>query len=125
MSNASLLISADAHVAENQNLRARLPEHLRGRMPLLVPGTGGDLDDEIHGEVRNRSSWKTLSARDRELEFRTDTSLGTDLDRRKRDMAREGVYAQVIFRGGLVVWAYSFALAWLACFMRSSSSQLR
>ena len=46
----SLLISADAHVAENENLRARLPEHLRERMPLLVPGTGGDLDDEINGK---------------------------------------------------------------------------
>ncbi|MDA1077410.1 MAG: amidohydrolase family protein [Proteobacteria bacterium] len=99
MSNAnrSLLISADSHVAENENLRARLPEHLRGRMRLLVPGTGGDLDDEVNGEVRNRSSWKKLSARDRELEFRSDPSLGTDLDRRMRDMAREGVDAQVIF----------------------------
>ncbi len=99
MSNAevSLLISADAHVAENENLRARLPEHLRERMPLLVPGTGGDLDDETNGQIRNRSSWKKLSVRDRELEFRSDPSLGTDLDRRMRDMAREGVDAQVVF----------------------------
>lgn len=96
-SNRGLLISADAHVAENKHLRARLPEHLRGQMRLLVPGKGGDLNDETNGEVRNRSSWKKLSARDRELEFRSDPSLGTDIDRRMRDMAREGVDAQVVF----------------------------
>ena len=95
--NRDLLISADSHVAENKDLRIRLPEHLRERMPLLVPGTGGDLDDETNGEIRNRSSWKKLSVRDRDLEFRSDPSLGTDLDRRMRDMAREGVDAQVVF----------------------------
>ncbi len=95
--NRDLLISADSHLGENEDLRARLPEHLRERMTLLVPGTGGDLDDEVHGKVTNRSSWKKLSERDRELEFRSDPSLGTDLDRRMHDMAREGVDAQVVF----------------------------
>ncbi len=95
--NRGLLISADAHVAENENLRARLPEHLRERMPLIVPGKGGDTDVDMNGDLQKRSSWKKLSGRDRELEFRTDPSLGTDLDRRTRDMAREGVDAQVIF----------------------------
>jgi predicted TIM-barrel fold metal-dependent hydrolase len=99
MSNANhrLLISADAHVAENEDLRARLPDHLRTRMPLMVMGKGGDFDVETDGKVRERGSWKELSARDRELEFRSDPSFGTDLDRRMRDMAREGVDAQVIF----------------------------
>ncbi|TDJ31756.1 MAG: amidohydrolase [Gammaproteobacteria bacterium] len=95
--NRCLLISADAHVAENEDLRARLPESLRERMSLLVLGKGGDFDVETNGEVKERSSHKKLSARDRELEFRSDPSLGTDLDRRMRDMAREGVDAQVIF----------------------------
>ena len=95
--NGDLLISADAHVAENEDLRARLPESLRERMPLMVLGKGDDFDVETNGEVRERSSWKKLSARDRELEFRTDPSFRTDLDRRMRDMAREGVDAQVIF----------------------------
>ena len=97
IANGGLLISADSHVAENENLRTRLPEHWRERMPLLVLGKGGDFDVETNGEVRERASWKKLSARDHELEFRTDPSLGTDLDRRMRDMAREGVDAQVIF----------------------------
>ena len=95
--NRCLLISADAHVAENEDLRARLPESLRERMSLMVLGKGGDFDVETNGEVKERSSRKKLSARDRELEFRSDPSLGTDLDRRMRDMAREGVDAQVIF----------------------------
>ncbi len=95
--NRSLLISADAHVAENEDLRARLPESLRERMSLMVLGKGGDFDVETNGKVKERSSWKNLSARDRELEFRSDPSFGTDLDRRMRDMAREGVDAQVIF----------------------------
>jgi hypothetical protein len=63
----------------------------------LVPAKGGDHDVETNGEVKERSSRKKLCARDRELEFRSDPSLGTDLDRRMRDMAREGVAAQVIF----------------------------
>lgn len=95
--NGGLLISADAHVAENADLRARLPERLRERMPLMVMGKGGDFDVEVNGKLRERASWKELSARDRELEFRSDPSFGTDLDRRLRDMAREGVDAQVIF----------------------------
>ena len=95
--NRGLLISADAHVAENEDLRDRLPENLRERMPLMVLGKNGDFDVETNGEVEERSSWKKLSDRDRELEFRSDPSFGTDLDRRMRDMAREGVDAQVIF----------------------------
>ena len=92
-----LLISADAHIGESTLLRDRLPEEMRGRMRLLVPGRNGDHDQEVGGEIQPRSSWKTLSERDRELEFRSDPSLGVDLGRRMRDMAREGVDAQVIF----------------------------
>jgi predicted TIM-barrel fold metal-dependent hydrolase len=96
-SNRELLISADAHVAENEDLRARLPEHLRECMPLLVPDDSGDHNVEANGKIVDRASWKALSSRDRELEFRNDPSLGTNLDRRMQDMAREGVDAQVIF----------------------------
>ena len=92
-----VLISADAHVGETEELRSRLPEEFRERMPLLVDTPGGDHDLELGGKIVERQSRKTLSARDRELEFRDDPSRGTDLDRRLRDMAREGVDAQVVF----------------------------
>lgn len=95
--NDAVLITADAHVGETVELRDRLPEEMRGRLVLLVNAADGDLDFEVGGKVIERSGGKTLSARDRELEFRTDPSRGTNLDRRKRDMAREGVDAQVIF----------------------------
>ena len=95
--HADLLISADAHIGESAALRERLPEHMRERMRLLVAGRNGDHDVEVNGAVQPRSSWKTLSTRDKELEFRSDPSLGANLDRRMRDMAREGVDAQVIF----------------------------
>ncbi len=58
------------------------------------------------------------SAAERELEFRDDPSLGTNLDRRLRDMAREGVDAQVVFPnvaldcgGGTAPLAYSQVFA--------------
>ena len=93
----SVLITADAHVGENTDLRDRLPEQFRGQMPLLVDAPGGDHDLELGGKRIERSSRKRLSSRDRELEFRSDPSRGTDLDVRIRDMAREGVDAQVVF----------------------------
>lgn len=93
----SVLISADSHVGETEALRARLPEHLRRFFTKLVPAENGDLDFEYAGEVSNFPVRKELSDRDREKEFRSDPSLGTDLDIRLRDMAREGVDAQVIF----------------------------
>lgn len=93
----SVLITADSHVGENSDLRDRLPERFREQMPLLVDAPGGDHDLEVGGKIIERSSRKQLSSRDRELEFRSDPSRGTDLDVRIRDMAREGVDAQVVF----------------------------
>ena len=93
----SALITADAHVGENTDLRDRLPERFRGQMPLLIDTPRGDHDMEVDGKVVERGSGKELSSRDRELEFRSDPSRGTDLDIRMRDMARERVDAQVLF----------------------------
>jgi predicted TIM-barrel fold metal-dependent hydrolase len=92
-----ILISADSHVGETEALSERLPEHLRPFLTRLVPAANGDLDFEYAGEVGNFPTRKALSARDREKEFRSDPSMGTDLDIRLRDMAREGVDAQVVF----------------------------
>jgi predicted TIM-barrel fold metal-dependent hydrolase len=92
-----LLITADSHVGETEALHERLPEHLRAFVTKLVPADNGDLDFEYAGEVANFPIRKELSDRDREKEFRPDPSLGTNLEIRLRDMAREGVDAQVIF----------------------------
>ncbi len=92
-----VMISADSHVGETQALHERLPEHLRRFLTRQVLASSGDLDFEYAGEVSNLPLQKELSDRDREKEFRSDPSLGTNLDIRLHDMAREGVDAQVIF----------------------------
>jgi predicted TIM-barrel fold metal-dependent hydrolase len=91
-----VLISADSHVGETTELRDRLPEEFRQLMSLVVPSPDQDLAVYMGDKMVEIPSAKP-SAADRELEFRDDPSLGTDLDRRKRDMAREGVDAQVVF----------------------------
>jgi predicted TIM-barrel fold metal-dependent hydrolase len=97
---SDVLITADSHVGETEALRERLPEHLRPFLTMQVPAKSGDLDFEYAGEVSNFTLQKKLSERDREKEFRSDLSQGTNLDIRLHDMAREGVDAQVIFPNG-------------------------
>lgn len=92
-----VLISADSHVGETDALRERLPRHLRRFLTRQVPADNGDLDFEYAGETGNFPVLDGLSDRDRDKEFRSDPSLGTHLETRLRDMAREGVDAQVIF----------------------------
>jgi predicted TIM-barrel fold metal-dependent hydrolase len=93
----NVLITADSHVGETEAFHERLPEHLRQFLTKVVPAESGDFYFEYAGEVSNFPLRKKLSDRDREKEFRSDPSLGTDLDVRLHDMAREGVDAQVIF----------------------------
>jgi len=114
-----VLITADSHVGETEALHERLPEHLRPFLTKLVPADNGDFDFEYKGEVGNFPVRKKLSDRDREKEFRSDPSLGTNLDTRLHDMAREGVDAQVIFPnlglasgGGTESVEYYEAYAW-------------
>lgn len=95
-SKADVLISADSHVGETVELRDRLPAEFRDLMSLIVPSPDGDLTTYMGDKIVEKSSCVPRGA-DRELEFRDDPSLGTDLDRRLRDMAREGVDAQVVF----------------------------
>ncbi len=98
-SRLDVLISADAHVGETEDLRDRLPEPLRRHVPVLVPTAHGDVDVEVDGKIVPSSPYGVadLSDRDKRLEFRSDPSRGTDLDRRISDMAREDVRAQVVF----------------------------
>ncbi len=95
--HSDVLITSDSHVGETDALRERLPEHLRPFFTRMVPADNGDLDFEYAGEVSNFPLHGQLTANDREREFRSDPSMGTRLDIRLRDMAREGVDAQVIF----------------------------
>ena len=96
VASPEILISADAHVGEPEALRERMPERLRSRFPRMRRTPDGDLAAEIEGELLVAKKVR-IDARARELEFRSDPSLGTDLDVRYRDMAREGVDAQVVF----------------------------
>ena len=88
-----LLISADAHVQENSDTWARIPKSLRQYAPTLTDLPGGNFSMSIEG--------RTLNFIDKdpnpEMEFRNDPSGGVDLASRKRDMAREGVDANVVF----------------------------
>jgi predicted TIM-barrel fold metal-dependent hydrolase len=92
----TVLISADSHVGETTGLRDRLPEEFRHLMPLIVLSPDEDMTVYMGDEIVEAPR-EVPSPADRELEFRDDASLGTDLDRRMRDMAREGVAGQVIF----------------------------
>jgi predicted TIM-barrel fold metal-dependent hydrolase len=98
-----ILISADSHVGEPEALRQRMPAELRGRFPIMVHTDDGDLATGFDGEPLLVKTAK-LDDRARELEFRSDRTLGTDLAVRYRDMAREGVDGQVVFPNiGLLV----------------------
>ena len=117
VSTQDILISSDSHVGETTGLRDRLPEEFRDKMPLIVTSPDKDLTVYV-GEKIVEWPKAELTAADRELEFRDDPSLGTDLGRRLRDMARESVDAQVVFPnialdcgGGLNPSAYNQALA--------------
>jgi len=119
-SRTDVTISADAHVGETAELRDRLPVALRRYVPVLVATASGDVDVEVDGKIVPSSPYADadLSDRDMELEFRSDPSRGTDLDRRMRDMAREDVRAQVVFPnvlldcgGGRTPGGFAVALA--------------
>ncbi len=94
-SPARILISADAHVQENEDMWARVPEPLRKYRPsgVNLPTGGFSFDQEgrhVEFEMRGAKA-------DPDKEFRDEPSGGVDLDGRKRSMAREGVDANVIF----------------------------
>ena len=88
-----LLISADAHVQENSDTWARIPKSLRQYAPTFTALPGGDFSMTIEGRTLNFIEKDPNP----ETEFRNDPSGGVDLASRKRDMAREGVDANVVF----------------------------
>ena len=92
-----IVITADAHVGETDELRQRLPEQFRDSLPEFGVDEIGNLDFKFKGESFPKRHHRKPTGEDMLREFRTDPSQGTDLDRRLHDMAVEGVDAQVIF----------------------------
>ena len=92
-----VVISADAHVGETDELRRRLPEEFRDNLPEFGLDELGNLDIKLKGKSFPTRHHRKPTEEDMLREFRTDPSQGTDLDRRLHDMAMEGVDGQVIF----------------------------
>jgi predicted TIM-barrel fold metal-dependent hydrolase len=88
-----LLISADAHVQENDDTWARIPEPLRRFAPTVTEHPNGDFTEFVEGRTIEFDERNP----DPEKEFRHDPSGGVDLASRRRDMVREGVDANVVF----------------------------
>ena len=96
---AHMIISADSHVQEPEELyNERLPAKFRDRVP--------------HVELRDNKRFFIVEGRkprrldvaegreteeDQEREFRSDPSGGRDIERRLRDLDRDGVDAEVIY----------------------------
>ena len=94
-----MIISADSHVQEPEEIYSeRLPDRFRDRVP--------------HVEVREGKRFFIVEGRkprrldvaegretqeDQEREFRNDPSGGRDIERRLRDLERDGVDAEVIY----------------------------
>ena len=92
-----LLITADAHVGETDDMIQRVPEEFRERIPRMSLRPDGALIIEVGDRLIEDPPAAEFDDRVRRLEFRNDPSLGTDLASRYRDMAVEGVDGQVIF----------------------------
>lgn len=94
---SEVLISADSHVAEPEELWDRLPEDLRAERPVLETLPDGGERYTIEGSTIALPLQEALSEDDWRREYRGDPSGARDLTRRLADMAHEGVDAQVIF----------------------------
>ncbi len=94
-----VVITADAHVGEPEDLRRRLPKKFRDQLVEFGVDDDGNLQFSLKGKPLSDGpkAVNKPNAEDLTREFRTDPSQGTDLDRRLHDMAVEGVDGQVIF----------------------------
>ena len=93
------ILSADSHVQEPPELYAeRLPARYRDRAPRIV-----ERDGERYHVVEGKKPRRLDIAKTRETEddqsreFRHDPSGGRDIDRRRADLARDGVDAEIIY----------------------------
>jgi len=104
LDSSELRITADAHVNEPDDLNERLPANLRQYGLKFSDDPSGTFDMDIEGYTFRAEVVEPPSEIERGKEFRSDPTGGRDLSVRLRDMAIEGVDAQVIFpNGGLLV----------------------
>jgi predicted TIM-barrel fold metal-dependent hydrolase len=93
------IISADSHVQEPPTLyRERVAARYRDRTP-HIEQRGDGLYAIVEGRKPRRLDIANarLTEEDKEREFRSDASGGTDLARRLADQERDGVCAEVIY----------------------------
>jgi predicted TIM-barrel fold metal-dependent hydrolase len=93
------VISADSHVQEPPTLyRERVPARYRDRTPHIEKRADGTYSI-VEGRRPRRIDIadQRLTEEDKEREFRSDRSGGTDLDHRIADQARDGVSAEIIY----------------------------
>jgi len=99
-----ILITADAHVDEPEDLNDRLPRHLRGYGVRFSSEPDGSFDINVEGYKFRAEVVEQPTEIENQKEFRSDATGGRDLSVRLNHMAMEGVDAQVIFpNSGLLV----------------------
>ena len=105
MNAQDLIISADGHVDETEAFWERVPEPLRERAkPAYREGPGGMLFEGLGQEMLLPTDMLMgRTDEDRQREFRSDPSGGTDLALRRAQQATDGVHAEVIFPNDLLM----------------------
>ena len=92
-----VVISADAHVGEPDAMRAYMPKEHLERLPKLETSEDGNQTITVEGDELYNAPKKKPGPIDLMKEFRTDPNQGTDIERRLKDMALQGVDAAVMF----------------------------
>ena len=100
MTESGLVISADSHVQEPEELyQERLPKSFRHRAPHTETREDGSVYRVVDGKTPRRVDLALDRANedDQNREFRNDPSGGRDIERRLADQGRDGVCAEVIY----------------------------
>jgi len=97
------IISSDGHVNESPQMWARVPERFRDLARTRYEKRADGLVMSFHGsKVFVPKFDRELTQDERDREFRNDPSGGSDLERRAREQARDGVSAEVVFPNSLL-----------------------
>ena len=104
MQKQEIVISADGHVQETDAMWERVPEPLRSQCaPSIETHPEGILYHSLKkSELMATGVLDGSNEEDRQREFRSDPSGGTDLDLRRAHQEADGVHAEVIFPNDLL-----------------------